>query len=285
MKTFLKYIFTILLLSFFIAEIAIRILGGVGDDVKLEVKDGFYQNQKNTKGNSVFGTFPVLIKTFFRINKNGYNSVKDYSENLNYNNTLGLVGDSFIEGYHVDVDNSIGRLIENLCDEITVIEYGIGGHNIHNYIESYENGNMEKFKKVYFFIHITDFLYDKPYKSKYNETKETYFRPLYNASKLVKFINKNHKPFAAKKELNAHISQYTKERTIAFLKKAKNVSFIYRNDNINGELDFIKNKINTINHTRKPFDYGFDPHWNDNGRLNIAVHILDDLNMKTCQDF
>ena len=57
MKTFLKYIFTILLLSFFIAEIAIRILGGVGDDVKLEVKDGFYQNQKNTKGNSVLEPF------------------------------------------------------------------------------------------------------------------------------------------------------------------------------------------------------------------------------------
>ena len=69
------------------------------------------------------------------------------------------------------------------------------------------------------------------------------------------------------------------------INKRIDVSFIYRNDNINEEVDFIKNKTNTINHTRKPFDYGFDAHWNDNGRLNIAVHILDDLNINTCQDF
>ena len=284
MKTFLKYFFSVLFFSFLMAEVIIRIVGGVGDEVKLEVKDGFYYNQKNTQGISVYGTFPILIKKKYSINQKGYNSIKN-DKTLSDHQTIGLVGDSFIEGYHVDVDKSIGRLVENLCDEIAVVEYGIGGHNIHNYIESYENGSMEKLKKVYFFIHITDFLKDKPYKSKYSRLKETYLRPIYNASKLVKFINKNHKPFATNKQLNPTISQYTKDRTIAFLQKAKNVSFIYRNDNINEELDFIKNKINTINHTRKPFDYGFDPHWNDNGRLNIAVHILDDLNIKTCQDF
>lgn len=284
MKTFLKHFFSVLFFSFLMAEVIIRIVGGVGDEVKLEVNDGFYYNQKNTQGISVYGTFPILIKKKYSINQEGYNSIKK-NKTLSGNQTIGLVGDSFIEGYHVDVDKSIGRLMENLCDEIAVVEYGIGGHNIHNYIESYENGNMEKFKKVYFFIHITDFLKDKPYRSKFSLFKETYFRPIYNASKLVKFINKNHKPFAANKQLNPTISKYTKDRTIAFLQKAKNVSFIYRNDNINEELDFIKNKINTINHTRKPFDYGFDAHWNDNGRLNIAVHILDDLNINTCQDF
>ncbi|MGB2086467.1 MAG: hypothetical protein ACPHUE_05040 [Flavobacteriaceae bacterium] len=267
------------------AEIAIRILGGVGDEVKIEVKDGFYRNKKNTEGISVYGTLPILIKKFFKINKNGYNSIKDYNENLNYDLTIGLVGDSFIEGYHVDVSKSIGRLIENKCDEITVIEYGIGGYNIHNYIEIYESRNMKNFKKVYFFIHITDFLVDKPYRSKYNKFKETYFRPLYNASKLVKFINKNHKPFAVKKELNIHISQFTKEKTIAFLQKAKNVSFIYRNDVISEELDFLLDKIEIINHKRIPFNYGFDHHWNDNGRLNIADQILIDLEIKTCQNF
>lgn len=285
MKTFLKYIFLVFALSFLVAEIAIRIIGGVGDEVKLENINGFYHNKKNTEGISVYGTFPRLIKKKFKINNNGYNSVKDYNENLNYDQTIGLVGDSFIEGYHVDVSKSIGRLMENKCDEITVIEYGIGGYNIHNYIEIYESRKMENFKKVYFFIHITDFLKDKPYKSKYSRLKETYFRPIYNASKLVKFINKNHKPFAAKKQLNSTISQYTKDRTIAFLQKAKNVSFIYRNDNINEELDFLLDKIEIINHKRKPFNYGFDHHWNDNGRLNIADHILIDLEINTCQNF
>ena len=284
MKTFLKYFFSVLFTSFLMAEVIIRIVGGVGDQVKLEVKDGFFYNQKNTQGISVYGTFPILIKKKYSINQEGYNSTKN-NKNLSDNQTIGLVGDSFIEGYHVDVDKSIGRLIENLCDEIAVVEYGIGGHNIHNYIESYENGNMEKFKKVFFFIHITDFLNDKPYKSKYNRLKEIYLRPIYNSSKLVRFINKNHKPLAAKKKLNLTISQYTKDRTIAFIHKAKNVSFIYRNDSINQELDFIKNKIDIINHTRKPFDYGFDPHWNDNGRLNVAFHILEDLNINTCQNF
>ena len=134
MKTFLKYFFSVLFFSFLMAEVIIRIVGGVGDEVKLEVKDGFYYNQKNTQGISVYGTFPILIKKKYSINQEGYNSIKN-DKTLSDHQTIGLVGDSFIEGYHVDVDKSIGRLVENLCDEIAVVEYGIGGHNIHNYIE------------------------------------------------------------------------------------------------------------------------------------------------------
>lgn len=285
MKAFIKYIFVVFFFSFCTSEILIRLFGAVGDDVKLQVRDGFYYNKENTKGMNVYGTFPVLIKKKFQINQSGYNSIKNYLDSIDNDQTIALIGDSFIEGYHVDVEKSIGRLIENNCPTINVLEYGIGGHNIHNFIESYENAKMENFKKVYFFIHLTDFLKDKPYKSKYNKFKETYFRPLYNASYLLKFINKNHKPFTANKKLNTEISQLTKDKTISFLNKAKNISFIYRDDNISKELDFIKDKIQIVNHKRKPHNYGFDLHWNDNGRVNIAEHIINDLAINACQNF
>ena len=58
MKTFLKYLFSVLFFSFLMAEVIIRIVGGVGDEVKLEVKDGFYYNQKNTLGNFSLWNFP-----------------------------------------------------------------------------------------------------------------------------------------------------------------------------------------------------------------------------------
>ena len=285
MKLLVRYIFSILIISFCISEVLLRLLGGVGKPFEAVVKDGFFYNKINTDGLSVYGTFPVLIKKKYKINNEGYNSSKDYLEIDDYSKMIGLVGDSFIEGYHVDVENSIGRLIEEKCDSIFVEEYGIGGHNIHNYIESYNNNNMHLYKKVYFFIHITDFLKDVSYKSKYNRFKEKYFRPLYEASFLLQFINKNHKPFAREKKMNKQISKFTKSKVLRFLEQSKNVSFIYRDANVSDELDFIKEQIEIVDHRIKPFDYGFDQHWNDNGRQNIAIHILNNLGLIRCQNF
>lgn len=283
MKFFLKYIFLIFSVSFITVEIILRVFHAVGKPIDYSEVEGFIKNTPNTKGFYTFGTFPTIYRKNYVINNSGYNSSINYPKFYNNKNTIALIGDSFIEGYHVDVNKSIGRLIEKLCDSIQVYEYGIGGHNIHNYIEIYESQHLERLDKVYFFIHVTDFLKDRTNKSKYFEFKEKYLRPLYELSSLVQYLNKNHKPFAIDKGLNKYISNYTQIKVNDFLSRAKNIELIYRNDQIDASLDFVEKKIKIVNHKRKPFNYGFDLHWNDNGRLNVANHIMKDLNKQVCQ--
>jgi hypothetical protein len=85
--------------------------------------------------------------------------------------------------------------------------------------------------------------------------------------------------------MNKHISNYTKSKVLDFLEHSKNVSFIFRDANANNELDFIKDKIQIIEHKTKPFDYGFDQYWNDNCRQKIAIYIINNLGLIQCQNF
>ncbi len=80
----------------------------------------------------------------YHINNFGYNSYREFNPTRN-KIEVALVGDSFIEGFHQDYYNSIGKKIENSMPGIEVYEYGYAGydfadqlHLIHSYKEQFD---------------------------------------------------------------------------------------------------------------------------------------------------
>ena len=106
--------------------------------------------QPNQKGFSVTGNRRQNFSEF-RINNSGFNSYREF-EPSNDKKEIALVGDSFIEGFHQDYDNSIGKKIENVLTEYQVYEYGYAGYDLAdqlNLIHQYK----EDFKQIdYVFI-------------------------------------------------------------------------------------------------------------------------------------
>ncbi|WP_076454219.1 hypothetical protein [Zobellia uliginosa] len=77
----------------------------------------------------------------FHINKAGFNSYREFTPSAD-KFELALVGDSFIEGFHQDVSNSIGKQIENQTEGIEVYEYGYAGYDFANQmhlVHAYKN--------------------------------------------------------------------------------------------------------------------------------------------------
>jgi len=65
----------------------------------------------------------------FHINNSGYNSYREFTPSKD-KVEIALVGDSFIEGFHEDYYNSIGKMIENRLKDVEVYEYGYGGYDL-----------------------------------------------------------------------------------------------------------------------------------------------------------
>jgi hypothetical protein len=64
----------------------------------------------------------------YRINDFGFNSYHEYKPTKD-KIEIALVGDSFIEGFHQNYYNSIGRKIEDKLKDVQVYEYGYAGYD------------------------------------------------------------------------------------------------------------------------------------------------------------
>lgn len=80
----------------------------------------------------------------FNINSSGFNSYREFSPTKE-KFEIAIVGDSFIEGFHQNYDESIGKKIELLIPNIEVYEYGYAGydfadqlHLIHAYKDDFD---------------------------------------------------------------------------------------------------------------------------------------------------
>ncbi len=65
----------------------------------------------------------------FHINSSGYNSYRDFKPSKE-RTEIALVGDSYIEGFHQDYDNSIGKKIESKLHDVDVYEIGYAGYDL-----------------------------------------------------------------------------------------------------------------------------------------------------------
>lgn len=82
----------------------------------------------NQEGYSVTGNRRQNFSKFY-INKSGFNSYREFVPSKD-KVELALVGDSFIEGFHQNYYNSIGKKIENRIQGIEVYEYGYAGYDL-----------------------------------------------------------------------------------------------------------------------------------------------------------
>lgn len=82
----------------------------------------------NQEGYSVTGNRRQNFSKFY-INQSGYNSYREFVPSED-KVELALVGDSFIEGFHQNYYNSIGKKIENKIPDIEVYEYGYAGYDL-----------------------------------------------------------------------------------------------------------------------------------------------------------
>ncbi len=80
----------------------------------------------------------------FHINSSGFNSYREFTPTKN-NIEVALIGDSFIEGFHQNYYNSIGKKAENALPGIEIYEYGYAGydfadqlHLVHSYKKQFD---------------------------------------------------------------------------------------------------------------------------------------------------
>ncbi len=97
----------------------------------------------NQQGYSVTGNRRQNFSEY-RINTFGFNSYREFTPTKE-KIEVALVGDSFIQGFHQDYYNSIGKKIEHMIPSIEVYEYGYAGydfadqlHLIHAYKEDFD---------------------------------------------------------------------------------------------------------------------------------------------------
>jgi len=93
----------------------------------------------------------------FRINDSGFNSYREFNPSYE-KEEIAIVGDSYIQGFHIDYDNSIGKKIENQIEGIEVYEYGYAGYDLANQlhlISAYKD-NFDKINHIFIYVKYPD---------------------------------------------------------------------------------------------------------------------------------
>jgi hypothetical protein len=81
----------------------------------------------NQSGYSVTGNRRQNFSEY-HINASGFNSYREYNPTKE-DVEIALVGDSFIEGFHQNYNNSIGKKVEDQLKDINVYEFGYAGYD------------------------------------------------------------------------------------------------------------------------------------------------------------
>ncbi len=277
-------------------EILLRISNKATDPLIEQVISGSFLYKPGQKGKWIRGS-DAEIKSEFNINSAGWNSSKEYffGENKKY---IALIGDSYIEGLHVPPDSSIGRKIEVLRHDVTVHEYGRSGAGSEDYKDLYWKYCAGRYDKIFIIMKDED-LFDTSHSvitSRGNNVTNSFIRKLYYMSSFLRFINiqlgflkslqdifceKKGEPSSSHDKYyeGNHLVDIKLDRRSYFEDFPKNVFFLYEKDRL---LTFYSNYLGTrgveIKHSSKLIDFGFDPHWNNEARWDVAKAIANQLN-------
>ena len=248
----------------------------------------------------------------YRINSSGYNSYREFTPSKE-SIDVALVGDSFIEGFHQNYYNSIGKKIEtNLQNNVKVMEFGYAGYDMADQLHLI-NAYKDLFNDIdYVFLGIK-FSNDLN-RGEYTVVQdrlalESPVNKMLKKSKLLVYcksigildppqllfhrIKNSIRPVIPKKKLT---EQELKEKQIEndrkYLENFKNLIALYGYDKdkfvllldssstSNIFLDYLnKNNFTYIDFfsafekSGKPSTLIYDRHWNDNGRSIIASLI------------
>lgn len=306
-----KLFFRILFYGFCIVitlEVLVRVLHLTKDyPTRFIDERGVERWVPNQEGYSVTGNRRQNFSKF-NINSSGYNSYRDFEPSKD-KIELALVGDSFIEGFHQDYYNSIGKKIEEKLTGVEVYEIGYAGydfadqlHLIHQYQSFFDLINH-----VVIGIKFEDDLL----RSEYGVLKERMklespmYRAMRNAKLLVylqnigafsaarkmtkKVFSLFHNNTSIKEKENLNVTQkryskyienfqslvetygYDKSRFVLFLdtENTPKVFLDFLHKNAYIYIDFGKK----INQSKIPTTLIYDQHWNNYGR-NIVSNLI-----------
>ncbi|WP_034039911.1 hypothetical protein [Wocania ichthyoenteri] len=247
----------------------------------------------------------------YKINSSGYNSYREFAPS-DYKTEIALVGDSFIEGFHQDYYNSIGKKIENKIKNIEVYEFGYAGYDLADQlhlIHAYKNMfnkidhvvlglkfkndlTRGEYKIIQDRIHLETPLYKSIRKVKlivYAQNSGV-FDPILNLIGRISSIFKG-------KQSNKLAKEKTKEEIekthLAYMENFKSLvkkygydkkRFVLLLDSTITPQIFLKylNENNyeyidfydTLNESKLPTTLIYDKHWNNHGRDLIASVIV-----------
>ena len=316
-KTIIFSVFTL-----FIFEIYIRIFHLYDDVPRVHLDSNKLLIYKpNQSGSYNFGNRKEVDSKYL-INSSGYNSTIEYDFKKSIPK-IALIGDSYIEGFHQDVNNSIGRIFERLAG-YQCYEYGISGWNFYDYLNliSSDSNQFNQFEYIFINLNPSDLQYSLQYylksdDSKLKVDKQNSFAYKYiysniklissanqmgifnNFRKKVKIFSKNNQFELDNKDITELSNNNTQLKNFNEIVNYFNISiynekliFLF-NSNLKYEeslLSVIKERYNFIN-LSTPFNkseelpyFRFDKHWNSKGRLLVAKEILHKINNLESKD-
>ena len=265
------------LLLLVIAELLLCVLGYAGHTVPNTYINGEYRLEPTASGTWIKGT-NAEIKSRYQINNQGFNSTINYSFKDTSKIYIALIGDSYVEGLHSDVDSSIGRRIERHLPEheIEIHEYGISGWNAWNYLKV-ANDLHDNYRLMYILVSEKDLFGGTPSKMQATR-KHTMLRRSYNASNFLRYMNINRGIKQSLYDLGPKSIEFQNKTQEAkklpeyslLTKFPENCIFLFEEGDFHyqGVRDITTLKII---HTQTPINYGLqDSHWNNLGRENCA---------------
>jgi hypothetical protein len=286
MKKFTLYIVIFLSLYLIILECTTRVFDLSGHTITEANLNNNRLVSPNSEGIWVKGGMRE-ISSHYKINSQGFNSLKDYS-NIDKNKiSIAIIGDSYVKGLHVDVENSIGRILEvEMQNSVVVHEYGNSGGNIVDFSQIFDEYIRNKYNYTFILATDKDITSNKASFMGKGSTipQKSVIRETYNRLSFIRYLKINH---GLKAKLNkifsfSGSSDGKKKSILAYnvnvsaLKEFDNTCIIlYEKEKLDTHLikSYARLPCIEIVHQFTPYNFGFDPHWNLNGRKNCALTI------------
>lgn len=285
MKKFIIYIFVTVFVYFFLLEITTRVFDLSGHTLP----------ECNLNNNKLLlpGAEGIIVKggmrevaSHYKINQQGFNSLKDYATLDENKISIAIIGDSYIQGLQVDVENSIGRLLEaETLDKMEVHEYAKAGMNIVDFSSIFTQFIKNRYDYTFILATDKDIVLKKASSmGKGNKiSKNSIMRELYDRSSLIRYLNINHKLSVKIKKTVSFFKNTNKQQNkitavdvnIQALKQFDSTcTFLYEKGKLDTSLIVpFKLPIIEVKPIYTPINHGFDSHWNLNGRKNCALAI------------
>ncbi|WP_179020574.1 hypothetical protein [Winogradskyella forsetii] len=131
MKKFILKTILYIVLILAIVEVVVRVFHLYTEDPPRFIDEfGVEKRVPENTGYAVTGNRNQNYSRF-SINKSGFNSHREFTPSKD-KFEIALIGDSFIEGFHQDFDDSTGKKIEDRIPNSEVYEYGYSGYDLAN---------------------------------------------------------------------------------------------------------------------------------------------------------
>ena len=258
----------------------------------------------------------------YKINNFGYNSFREFNPTAN-KTEIAIVGDSFIQGFHQDYNNSIGKKIENSLPNIEVYEYGYAGYDfadqLHlinaykkdfdliNYVVVYLNFEDDLLRDKYKVVHERlavqspkNLMIKKCKLLVYIKSIGLLDPPIKFVSKLIAYATRDNKTTI---QTNKNSNTAEKNKTTQYITNFNNLVELYGFnksryslllDSRNTPKEFINylniNNFHIIDFSKAfkavntPTTLVYDQHWNNLGRNLIAEEITKNYKLRSNQE-